>query len=217
MNFFNEIADNNYPLSNTIRKLQIILRNIDTDLIEHWIEGELNGYKADDSLPEYRYYKTESMLMNGVDGTSINGLKYTNYPITLNGYFDKKDLKKLSNYPIPNSIQELEHFLKADNIKIATNRYYATKLEIKLREEHPDINIFNLCTGITTVDIDGILNKIRNKLLNFVISIHKEFPDINFDELEPLDNKNREFVIQNFSNISNSNISIDSPETQQKV
>jgi len=49
-----EATDNGVPLSNTLRKFLILAFELKNDRLKAWVESELNGYKEDAELPDYR-------------------------------------------------------------------------------------------------------------------------------------------------------------------
>ena len=47
-------TDTTQPVANTLRKCLILAFELKNEKLKAWVEGELNGYKETDEVPEYR-------------------------------------------------------------------------------------------------------------------------------------------------------------------
>ncbi len=177
MNLINDIqeaaVDSSVDLSTLLRKCKLLAARIRNDDLAGWVDHELNGYPSADNLPPYRVIKVQSF-----------GNFY--------GPFGRAQL----GVPIP-SVS-----LPSEYREYATTEYLmegASSLSASLESNSSNPNIqytwspdliayvgTNIYKGYTCLsawksfsrhNITGILDIVRNRILDFTISIEAEIPD----------------------------------------
>src|SRR5258708_37789848 len=54
-------SDGKQPLADVLRKCLVLAFELKNRKLKKWVEGELNGYRKDDELPEYRIARLPSV------------------------------------------------------------------------------------------------------------------------------------------------------------
>lgn len=76
-----ELANSEIDTVTALKRLKILLFNLDKTELNDWVNCELNGYKDIKTIPPYRRFRG-SLIANFVIGNSVHLAKYTNTPIT---------------------------------------------------------------------------------------------------------------------------------------
>lgn len=74
-----DLADDNVPLEKSLNRLFVLASDVSNEQLAQWAEKELNGYKANDELPEYRKTKGLHLTYTGINGN----FQVTNVPLQL--------------------------------------------------------------------------------------------------------------------------------------
>ncbi|MFG6116947.1 hypothetical protein ACGTN9_17485 [Halobacillus sp. MO56] len=155
-------------------RLKVILSDLDNEIIINWIDGELQGYKRM-NVPEYRIIKGELM------GTYILNYqyKYTNAPVPVEHVLDEERINQLRIITITDSITTLQNVLNHENkdyygkiIPTALCHYISTEL----------FQIAGMRATIASNHLDGIVSKVKSKLVEIVMELEKQFD--NLDEMD---------------------------------
>ena len=160
-------------ISEVLPKALTLAKLLDDSDFEKWILLEASGY-----------YNTNSALTNGVfvpDYRKVPGQYYDkmNNPLII----DDPDLfQVVNNYPLRDSVAELEAIEKKDKILSFRNPTVMQMLKEKLGVE---VDTFRFSTSSTK----GVLNEIRNYIISWILEKQKEVT----------------------KNANNMNINIDSP------
>lgn len=64
-----ELANNDISLDVALSRLLIIAYDLDNEELALWAENELNGYKKDDAVPNYRIIHSSHFLYSGINGS----------------------------------------------------------------------------------------------------------------------------------------------------
>lgn len=76
-----ELANSKIDTATALKRLKILLLNLDKPELNDWVNCELNGYKDTKTIPPYRRFRGQ-LNANFVIGNSIRLTKYTNTPLT---------------------------------------------------------------------------------------------------------------------------------------
>ena len=76
-----ELANSSIDTATALKRLKILLLNLDKPEINEWVNSELNGYKDINKIPSYRRFRGH-LNANFVIGNSVRLTKYTNTPLT---------------------------------------------------------------------------------------------------------------------------------------
>ena len=166
------VAEPEKRLSDLLMKVQVLAVKLESDKLQEWASNELNGYRNRD-CPDYRIIGCAvygNLLQNAGFG-SYNQRK--GYPLPIE-QLDVELQERLTSTPLIQKVSELEKLAESDGDLAIDIPYKIQALITK-----------NLKGG-WTVDsawqrfeqymVGGVLSAIRNKLLAFMIELHKEFP-----------------------------------------
>jgi hypothetical protein len=169
-----DLVRGNESIENILLRLKVILSDLDNELIMNWIDGELQGYVKED-VPSYRVRKGELM------GTYILNyqFKYTDAPVPVEYVLDEERVNQLKTISITDSITALQNVLDDKNennygkiIPTALCHYMSTE----------EFQIAGMRTIVASNQLDGIVSKVKSKLVDIVMELEKQFN--NLDEMD---------------------------------
>lgn len=153
----NEAARSDIKVSDLLRKAKLALKNTGEPEFLKWIDKELNGYDKGESVPEYRMIHGEPKGWNPYHGW---------VPFIIE---DPKSQESLSKRGTSQSVAELEsliqHGSKSDYLQMS---YPAEARANFSKSVGLDTN-FSLF--ISPSAIHGVLNTVRNKLIDQLIDV----------------------------------------------
>jgi len=153
----NEVTNSNNKLSDLLREVKVLVREIEDRKFLQWVDKELNGYNKNDKIPDYRIVKGEPMGWNPYRGW---------IPFI---HEDPKTQELLSRRAISQSIGELENLVenkeKSNNLQMP----YPEEIQAKLSKSVGVTTKFTLF--IPSVAVYRILNVARNKLIDWLIEL----------------------------------------------
>ena len=172
-----ELSDSEKSLTNPLLKTKVIATRIGNQELITWTNNELSSYK-DKELPSYRLGKAKitCTLQRG-----YNIQENVPLPVTL---FDKKFVEELTNFKFNQSVQTLEN-LERDNKNGTIYRDFGPDMCAGMTEMARDAGqrfaIVTMRLTVHSSQITQVLAEIRAKLLDFILEVEKEFP--NLDEI----------------------------------
>ncbi|MDD4402842.1 MAG: hypothetical protein PHI24_13585 [Desulfitobacteriaceae bacterium] len=200
-----DLASGDTSVEVALNRLYVIAHDLENQSLISWIEKELNGYKKDDSLPDYRIIKGLFIRGSGINGA----YKVTNQPIPIT-YFPEEFRDEIVTTKIYDGIKAFDK--------------YITEKQSFGRDLTFSAGYIAQTTGIQYVSIEGIINKseiinilstVKTKVLKSLISLEKEFGnldglDINTNEipstkLELINEQVTSIVFDNSVNIGDNN------------
>ncbi len=189
-----DLVNQDASISNTLRKAKILASSLKLDEFKDWIKHELEGYPGPDQLPDYRRSTPTNL---GTFTGPFQG-KVTNMVIPT--YNLEKPVKEFAeNLYFFDGVGELEGMLKAKGDSM--QRRWPQEFIILSRDK------LTLSGGYTLVDatqpigkhiIEGILDNVKNKLLDFILALEESNIPIDEKEIKP---ENRD-QIRNMFNIN---------------
>lgn len=207
------IIDENVNLSTILRKAKLLAFELKSDDLKKWIDNELNGYNAGSELPDYRKIHAQS------------------FGIFSGPYRSRIDNMIIPTYNLPDSIKEFaEEIFFAESIKELESLAQAEKTlqrkwpaeAIILARDKIQVSgghvLVDAWQPITRTVLIGILDAVRNRLLDFLLDLQTAFPQIveseeSFKEV-PNDSVNK---ILNVNVFGNHNILATGDDINQKV
>lgn len=167
--------DNSVALSVLLRKCKVLAARLGNQDFKNWIELELNGYKSNFGLPEYRQFEVNSK--GDFSGAFGSGLKNADIPMMC---IHKKLKESLSHSYLTQSVASLE-----STVKQAQNND-----EFSLREPwvpdatalcastiYENLNCMQAWKVIPVSNLVNALDSVRNSILSFALEIESEDPD----------------------------------------
>ncbi|MEC4724275.1 hypothetical protein HWQ46_01770 [Shewanella sp. D64] len=155
-----DALDNNFDISNLLRKALVVSRKLGVDDIEKWLRQELNGYTvAENELPEYRQIYGSLKVQNPMRGL---------IPFHVN---DPELADYLSSRRISHSISELESLVKSNESGTLDMNFHSQIREDLMRGmDLPMEPVLQI--GIN--QIHKILDSLRNEVLNWALELEQK-------------------------------------------
>lgn len=177
------------PLLRKCQVLASLLKNVD---LKHWVACELNGYKGVKDLPNYRIVRVENVgNFAGAFGSSLS-----NAPIPLAG-LGAENAKSLSRSCFMDGIGSIEGLLAADKDDRLAEVWPADFIAAHASKFYVGYNLIQAYKMISRSDVSGMIEAIRNKVLEFVLEFQERLPDLMDDSVSAEENKS---VVQKIVN-----------------
>jgi len=188
------VVDQNVSLSAVLRKAKILAASLQNVDFRKWVDSELNGYEGNIELPLYR--KLISPVLANFSGSFGNYVRGYQLPVAL---LPQKFKIMAEAVPLGNPIKEIESLAAAG--KESLRHPWPTEAVMLLRDD------FQLGGGYVMVEIyqpigkaqlDGVLDVVRNRLLDFLLGLQEFDPKV-LDSEEALGRIPGETVSQVFN------------------
>ena len=170
-----DVVDSNVPVSDILRKAKILaslLRNVE---FKRWVDSELGGYDARNDLPEYRKFRPANLgTFSGYFGSMVR-----NYPIAVSLLPD--ELRKFAELlTVVQSVKEIET-LNAQATDKGVSVPWPPEAVILARDHVTVGDGYELVEAwkpLTKGQMEGILDQVRNRLLEFLIELEQTNPEV---------------------------------------
>lgn len=157
-------------LQDIFLKVKVLAFELENQNITDWTEKEINGYKNDDNIPEYR------KIPCVIHGNLLQDIPYRvaqvqNAALSID-HLPDEIRKTLNETSINSSISEIEHMIaKGNNYKINIPYW----IQAQISETLPN-NWFvqGAWRVIPSTYLEGILGTIKSNLLDFLMPLNKE-------------------------------------------
>lgn len=100
-----DIVSNKVSLDVALQRLLVIANKTGNQDLANWCTSELNGYRADEEIPDYRKFKSRSIVYSGLNGR----MKVSNASIGL-GYLSEETLSMAENFKIRDGIRKIQEY-----------------------------------------------------------------------------------------------------------
>lgn len=184
-----DLANGKCDLGTALKRTKVLLKLLGNEEVLQWINCEIEGYKNEDTIPEYRSFMGVFVgtYMIGTMGYHEN---YRNVSIPM-GKMPEKKRELILTAQVNQGISTLEQMLKDPNGRfskpIPADIYRAI-------EKYIDDPFFSIISGNVLVDkmqVMNIIPRVENTLLDMLLLLEKEFG--NLDELDiDVDSKDEE-------------------------
>lgn len=175
-----QVVDYQVTLNSVLLRAKFLAYNLHADNLKIWLEGEINGYSHEKTMPEYRTNISVQALGTFSDGfTAVR-----NHPIPL--FMLPNNLRDFAqSVSISQSIAAIQGLIdndESDNLRINWPSDALALLNMKLYErDHPGgyIDAYN---KIGRVSVQAILDNTRNRLLTFLMELREQYPDLDISK-----------------------------------
>lgn len=196
----NQAADSTKPLSDVLRQVKIVSARIQDAKLSEWATKELNGYSGDDILPEYRKSRELTAIGNW-SGPFGSGIK--NAKISLVG-LPNEFVDGLTNVEFHYPVAELEALSQSedalgvlwDPVSIDQYNTYVSSNQGGVGYEH--MILIGARSLISKAFIFGLLDSIRNNVLDFALALSAAAPRIGDSDGPTVNDPKVLGVVQNF-------------------
>ena len=173
----NNLAYDKITLTQGLTVAKIIASKIENSTFQAWIKNELNGYDSDESVPNYR------AMFCVVKGTIADfyGRNEETIPISFENW--GKEIQEHLNYQyFTQSISALEENYKTLDSETGFIEFLPEQVKMledmmKLQAKHQR-RLLKAGRVIPTLQIKNIIELTKQKLLDTLLELDKEFPNL---------------------------------------
>jgi hypothetical protein len=163
--------DASSDLGTLLRKCKVLAASLDSRPLEQWVLWEANGYPEDAELPDYRLLPMTLKGRFQSASHSGNGVVIPHACLPANV---KDDLRYYNSRESITVIQSL--ISKGDEGHIIIP-YSNLPLMVQGRA-YPGMNCYEAWGEVSPASMLGAANVVRNRILDFVLALRKELPDM---------------------------------------
>jgi hypothetical protein len=171
-----EVSDEqNHTLSSCLLKAKLLASKLKGRKFRQWVDVELDGYQNREVVPDYRIIRPR--LIGHFSGGW--GSRMRNVLLTTDGL--PPEIRELvENYWFTDNIGSLEALLDADT-DVFRRRWDINLVDLLRRVPGVRVDMMVLQDAeslFTKTTIRGVLHAIRNRLLDFLIELSEQYPDL---------------------------------------
>lgn len=171
----NLLSDDAQSLVTPFLKAQIFAKRIGNEVLYNWVIQELNGYDVESELPSYRKAKSNDFAVLKQNG------RYTNeQPLPLLS-FSEEVRSMILHYRVFDSIKSLEEIVSASPkgaLYKPADAGFCQMLSNHLKSRGLTFGVHSLTTVVQIFELVGVLTNIRSKLLELMLELEDDFPNI---------------------------------------
>ena len=174
-------VDGSVSITPLLRQCRILAERLKNDDFKRWVSCELNGYPDVNSIPKYRIIKTESVgNFSGTFGRMANHL-----PIQVEN-LPKDVAKMMSRSYLLDGVGVIENLVREDKGDGRLAEIWPTAVISKYAHcFYDNFALVQAYKVISKASVAGVLDVVRNRVLEFVLEIENRIPD--FDSCDVLD------------------------------
>ena len=179
-------ADNKQSLAVLLRKCLVLAHQIKNESLKAWATKELNGYQADDELPEYRLTPAQAKgNFVGWGHSQVNG-----YPIPP-AVLEERHKRWATTAHLTQAIGAYEDLVKRAKPDGTITLTWPTNLSLYYQDRIPLSNDMNLVSAYQEIPLPSLvelLETVRNRVLSFALEIRSVIgpDDQSLDKLTPV-------------------------------
>lgn len=155
LDFESKIADKNYSICDLLRHGLIIAKKLKQEESVNWIKSELDGYKENEELPDYRLIPMMVKFYNPVYG-------WCQFVIT-----SEELIKKLEHMAIRQKISEIEVLSSEKEIMfdapVAAKSMFLSQIPFES----------NIAYSANPIYLIGIIDSVKNRLLDWALLLEE--------------------------------------------
>lgn len=181
------VIDSNTNLATLLRKCKVLATRLGNDDFKNWVENELNGYKSNEELPEYRILDVNSKGHFSDKSGSI----FKNLDILINN-FPEENRQIMSTCYLTHHIATLESLVRDSKNGIVQEPWDPGIVSVSSQIFYQNMSCIQAWKIIPVSNLVGLLDEVRNKILTFVLK--SEFENTNDNSLQI--NSNQENILK---------------------
>lgn len=189
-----DCCNSNIKLSDLLRKCLYLAYKIKSEDFIQWIHNELNGYKSEDNLPEYRVFHC---VVKGNLSDRYHLIK--NYPLDITKFPDIIQ-KNYGMMRVKNSISSIECLIE-EGTGLIKRPWEASVVEL-ISENYISHIAYNIWSESPTHLYSAILDGVKTRVLQFALEVESTISNIEDIKLSNLNDEQKEKI----ANIFNTNI-----------
>lgn len=202
------LSDDNKSLTTPLLKVKVLASRIGNTELLNWVNSELDGYKNADSLPDYRVAKS---IPRGNMQQGYHQENNVTLPIMI---FGESLANKLIRFHLDQGVKALENLSNGESGDTLTKQFgadFCAFLTEAANKNGQRITITHAWVELHISDVIQVLAEIRSKLLDLLLKLETEYPNLESDlKTDSLDksqvNQTIIHVMNNFNTSGDGNI-----------
>lgn len=169
-------ADSSVPLADVLRRAKVLAASLRAQDLKDWVDSELNGYYGTGDVPAYRHLHVPPLgLFHGPFGSRVSNLVIPTMglPEALSVFVE--------GVPLHQPVRELEEMATRDDL-----RFIWPAEAVMIARESVALNggyvLAQVHQPILQSAVQGVLDVIRNRLLDFVLELQELNPGVLTDD-----------------------------------
>jgi hypothetical protein len=180
MELVNEIRDDilkeDVSLSVALRKAKVLASMLKDEEFKEWVNHELNGYPTGSETPEYRVLPVQ--ITGTFSGPFGSGAKGVSVPIWKMGEeFQDRFGKAVLNQ----GVKELESMTEGESDSLH-HQWPGEAVAYWNMEYEAEMNLVGASSHFSSSSVEGVLDTIKNRLLDFILKLTDINPEIKESE-----------------------------------
>jgi hypothetical protein len=170
--------DGSSDLETLLRKCRVLAARLQNDEFKNWVQSELDGYRGDIDLPDYRHFRCQAFgHFSGAFGRQLKNAQIPDscIPEELRDMLTTVDMRE-SVSALVDLIKDCEGAYLQSNWPADAYRLFGTQI-------YQDMNLMQAWIAIPKSAVITIVSTVRNRILNFVLEIEATNPEAG--EAEP--------------------------------
>ena len=168
-----DAIDSKTNLASLLRKCKVLAARLGNAEFGTWVDNELNGYKPDDNLPEYRIFGVRSK--GHFFGSFGRELSNADIPLmNIPEKFRESVSQAYINLPVASIAKLIED---SDGKSSAQEPWLPDLVAFVSAHIYQNMNCMQAWKVIPIPNLIAILDEIRNRVLSFVLEIEAEDPE----------------------------------------
>lgn len=190
-------------LASLLRKCCVLAARLKNGTLKQWVVSELNGYGKVKDIPDYRKFSAQSFG----NFSGIGGRTMSNAPIPLLNV-PEKYREGLSRFWFLEGVAELQTLSGTSKMGKIYQSWPADLVAHFADRFYQGMNMISAHKTVSTTAVIKILETVRNRILNFVLELENEFPDVGEKTGAPIldtakvDNLVSKLILKDVANVS---------------
>ncbi len=169
-----DATDSGRDLASLLRKCKVLAARLGSSEFKEWVNRESSGYKAEEELPEYRSFHVHSK--GHFSGSFGSGIENADIPLIS---VPEKYRADLSISYIRNPVASIEALITSGKDQGAVQEKWDPSFVALIGQEiYQGMNCIQAWKVIPINSLVGMLSEIRNRILDFVLEIEAEDPNV---------------------------------------
>ena len=168
----NLAVDNKQPITNLLRKCVVLAHQVKNERLKVWATKELNGYDPDDEIPTYRVLTTIAKgNFSGSFGRQLNGWQIPSILL------EEQHREWATTSPLIHPLSGYEELSRAKGGVVQSPWNPDLVLYYQQRLSNQRYFLTSAWQEIPTPGIIGMLDTVRNRILNMALELQSEIGD----------------------------------------
>lgn len=169
----NDILEQNTELSSILRKAKVLASELNNTDIKTWVDHELNGYQNESDLPKYRKFAAINMgIFDCYDSLQRN------IPISVFNIKDEATRNLLQRNDIYDGVKSIESVIKTGVVELKRPWPAEAIILYNLYNIDQRCKCIAAWGAIPIGRYDQVLDTIKTSLLEFLLKLQEEYPEL---------------------------------------